>query len=524
MSAKILNVDDYLPGRYARTRVLRDAGFEVVEAGTGEEALRAVREHHPDLVLLDYNLPDMTGVDVCREIKTTPEGQAMPVLQISATSHAVEVKVEAMNVGADTYLSEPIPPVELVAHVRAALRWRWAEERLRESNARIAALYEEAQRANRAKDEFLAVLSHELRTPLNAMLGWLQLLRGDRLAEAQRTQAIATIERNAYAQGRLIEDLLDVSRIVTGQLVVASETVDLVPVLRTALETVHPQADAKGLALVEQIAEPRALVLGDAARLQQVTVNLLGNAVKFTDAGTVTLALRRRDGRIVVEVTDTGAGIDTEFLPHVFDHFRQADSSIARPHGGLGIGLAISRYLVEAHRGTLTGHSAGPGRGSTFAFDLPEVASRRAAEDRGDSAQRAEVDDADQPLAGMRVLLVEDDHDSREMMMLMLEQVGAAVDTAANAAAALKVLDRGPAPDVMLADVGLPHMDGHALMREVRRRGVSLPAVALTGYAAAADRDQALAAGFDDHLGKPVAPEAVIDVLRRVRRRNPSQA
>ncbi|MGE5814088.1 MAG: response regulator, partial [Acidobacteriota bacterium] len=302
----ILNVDDYLPGRYARSRVLREAGFNVIEAANGEEALRLVRERMPDVVLLDNNLPDISGMEVCRLIKAAPETEAIPVLQLSATSRALEAKIEAMSKGADTYLTEPIAPAELVAHVRAALRWRQAEEGLRESNTRIAALYDEARLANQAKDDFLALLSHEMRTPLNAMFGWIQLLRGGRLSETQRVHAIETIERSAAAQARLIEDLLDVSRIVSGQLSISSEPVDLVPVVRAAIDSVRPQVQNKGLTLRAELPDGSACVNGDAARLQQITTNLLSNAIKFTEKGTITASLACRDGRVRLEVRDTG--------------------------------------------------------------------------------------------------------------------------------------------------------------------------------------------------------------------------
>jgi signal transduction histidine kinase len=509
--ATVLNVDDYLPGRYARSRVLRDAGFTVLEAASGEEALRLVATRRPDVVLLDYNLPDMTGVEVCRQIKQAPETSWMPVLQISATSKSVEHKVEAMNEGADTYLTEPIAPAELVAHVNAALRYRWAEERLRESNQRIAALYEEAQRANRAKDDFLAVLSHELRTPLNAMLGWLQLLHGERLGEEQRRSALEIIERNAHAQARLIEDLLDVSRIVSGQLSIASKTVDLVSIVRNAAHTVAPAAAEKDVELALELDADRLWVNGDAPRLQQVVVNLLSNAVKFTDRGRVVVSLQRRDDGAVVEVRDSGIGIVPEFLPYVFDRFKQADSSKTRPHGGLGIGLAIARYLVEAHGGRITAHSDGYGKGAVFAFELPEALQET--EIAVDSAV-ATTGQSAQALAGLQIVLVEDDADSREMMMLLLEQSGATVVPAANAKAAIDAI-AARVPDVLVADVGLPHMDGYAMLRELRSRGLVMPAVALTGYTSEADRLQALNAGFTHHLGKPVIPEELIDALAR---------
>ncbi len=515
-TAIVLNVDDYLPGRYARSRVLRDAGFTVLEAASGSEALRLVRDRRPDVILLDQNLPDMLGIEVCRRIKEDPGTEAIPVLQVSATAHALETKVQAMAMGADTYLAEPLAPAELVAHVKAALRWRRAEEGLRESNARMAALYEEAQRANKAKDEFLAILSHELRTPLNAMFGWIQLLRGGKLDAAQQLQAVEIIERNVNAQARLIEDLLDVSRIISGQMVVASKPVNLVTVVREAVQTVGPAANAKGLGVECDLAEPELFVSGDRARLQQVTVNLLSNAIKFSENGTVVVSLRRRDGRIIMEVRDTGAGIDPAFLPYVFDRFRQADSSRTRSHGGLGLGLAITRHIVEAHGGRIAAASPGPGLGSTFAVDLPA-----AKEDVVAAAARntpAAIPDADRPLEGVRLLLVEDDADSREMMTLLLEHAGAQVTPAVNAIAALMKLDELQ-HDIVVADVGLPQMDGYTLMRTIRDKGFTMPAVALTGYASAEDRQQALEAGFDDHLGKPVSPDMLVQVLGSVIRR-----
>jgi signal transduction histidine kinase len=518
--ATILNVDDYLPGRYARSRVLRDAGFNVIEAASGEEALRLVRERLPDVVLLDNNLPDIPGMDVCRLIKAAPETEAIPVLQLSATSRALETKIEAMSKGADTYLTEPIAPAELVAHVRAALRWRQAEEGLRESNTRIAALYEEARLANQAKDDFLALLSHELRTPLNAMFGWIQLLRSGRLTPEQREHGLETIERSANAQARLIEDLLDVSRIVSGQLSISSEPVNLVPIVRAALESVRPQVEAKGMTLRTELPDGEACVNGDPSRLQQITTNLLSNAIKFTEKGTITATLSCRDGRVRLEVRDTGVGIDPEFVPFVFDRFRQADSSKTRPHGGLGLGLAIARHLVEAHGGRITVESGGHGMGTIFAVDLPQLDAENA---RHGPDASVEEHATDRPLGGVKLLLVEDDEDSREMMTMLLEHSGANVITARHAMMALEMLEREPV-DVMLADVGLPQMDGYALVGRIRSNGLTIPAVALTGYASASDRAQAIEAGFNDHLGKPVSPDELVKVLARVARSRPAGA
>lgn len=510
LPATILNVDDYPPGRYARSRVLREAGFRVIEAGSGQEALDLIDREQPDVVLLDHHLPDMTGLDVCRRIKEKPATASLPVLQLSATAKTVELKVEAINVGADTYLIEPIAPAELVAHVNAALRYRRAEERLRESNQRIEALYDEARQANRAKDEFLAILSHELRTPLNAMLGWLQLLRGGRLDAAHRDNALDIIERNAMAQARLIEDLIDVSRIVSGHLLIHSKRIDVVPIVHSAVSVVAPAARAKGVSIDLQVECERVMVDGDAVRLQQVTVNLLSNAVKFTEQGSVTVSLRCDQRCVVLEVRDTGIGIDPSFLPQVFDRFRQADSSRTRPHGGLGLGLAISRHLVEAHGGRVTAASEGRGRGAIFTVELPSVQElEEVPQERVPAASLG-----DRPLAGQRVLLVEDDADSREMMTLLLQHCGATVIPAASALAALEQVAN--APDLIVADVGLPTMDGYEMLREMRRRGVRSRALALTGYASADDRAQALEAGFDEHLGKPVTPEQLIEALSRL--------
>jgi CheY-like chemotaxis protein len=262
------------------------------------------------------------------------------------------------------------------------------------------------------------------------------------------------------------------------------------------------------------IAQEKACVNGDATRLQQIASNLLSNAIKFTEKGTITVSLSSRDGRVRLEVRDTGAGIDAGFLPFVFDRFRQADSSRTRPHGGLGLGLAISRHLVEAHGGRITADSAGRGMGTAFAVELPELDSTVP---ESESSSRAAVYRTERPLEGLRLLLVEDDEDSREMMTMLLEHSGAEVRSARNAPVALEALTDDPA-DVVIADVGLPQMDGYAFVRAMRARGMTVPAVALTGYASAADRAQAIEAGFNDHLGKPVVPEELVQVITRAAR------
>ncbi|MGE3704631.1 MAG: ATP-binding protein [Vicinamibacterales bacterium] len=381
-----------------------------------------------------------------------------------------------------------------------------------------ARLYESAQNArrvaedaNRSKDEFLSIVSHELRTPLNAMLGWASLLRSGKLEASRTTRAIDAIFTNATRQAHLIEELLDVSRIVAGRAPIDPEPVDLGENIRGAVEAVMPLADAKGLVVhLEPIA--RVSVWADPRRLEQVFLNLLSNAVKFTPAGgRVTIAMEADDGSASVRVTDTGDGMEAAFLPHVFERFRQADSTMARSVGGLGLGLFIARRLVEAHGGWIRADSDGPGRGSTFTVSLPKLSATRATgepksalgRDRGDRT------DAAPHLAGIRVLLVDDEPDAREVMASALEACGATVLAAASAADALATLGRTPV-DVLLSDLAMPGKDGYELIREIRSLSpapyASVPAAAVTASARDDERQRALMAGFQVHLPKPVRP------------------
>jgi PAS domain S-box-containing protein len=489
----ILNVDDYPPGLYSRSRILRQAGFEVREALTGRDALQLAATERPDLVLLDVNLPDMSGPEVCRRLKADPATSSVLVMHLSASSVRDSDRVRGLELGADGYLVEPVEPDELIASIHALLRVRRAEERVRQAvhewqttfdalhdgvclldrdgrmvrcnrtasrllgktaeeligslcDDVIAAAFADAERALfsrmletarrestelavgsrwievitdpvvdatgalsgavvilsdvtarkqaelehadllrreraardeaeaaiRAMDDFLAMLSHELRTPLNAMMGWLRVLRltGD-LDEADRVRALETIERNAEAQARLIEDLLDVSRIIAGTLRLDIGPVDLTAVVADTLNLVRPLAQAKGIVL-ESAFVPETRISGDESRLRQVVANLLSNAIKFTaSGGRVAVSLERRDARVQISVQDTGMGIATDFLPHVFDRLRQAGSTTTRGQGGLGLSLAIVRHLVELHGGAVRADSPGPGRGAIFTVTLP---------------------------------------------------------------------------------------------------------------------------------------------------------
>jgi signal transduction histidine kinase/DNA-binding response OmpR family regulator len=378
----------------------------------------------------------------------------------------------------------------------------------------------EADRAGRLKDEFLATISHELRTPLNSILGWARLMLRPGAKPETFGEGIRVIERNAKVQAQLISDLLDVNRIVSGKLLLELADVSLNDVAASALETVQPTARERRVAIETDLGRDLPPVRGDSARLQQVIWNLLSNAIKFTpDGGRVRLATRARDGFIELEVSDTGQGIDPDFLPNVFDRFRQADGSITRQHGGLGLGLAIVKQLVEMHGGSVSANSEGPCRGATFAFRLPSQPAAR-------MAGSAPVDSplARDSLQGVRVLLVDDQGDALEFTRRLLEEHGAEVATATRAEEALALLRSpgAPPPGLLVSDIGMPGMDGYELLRTVRMElGLGpdrLPAVAVTAYAREDDRLEAHAVGYQMHLTKPFQPDrliAAVEVLVR---------
>jgi signal transduction histidine kinase/ActR/RegA family two-component response regulator len=373
----------------------------------------------------------------------------------------------------------------------------------------------EAEAANREKDEFLATMSHELRTPLNAILGWSAIMRTGAIDEPTRRTGLEIIERNARAQARIIEDLLDVSRIVSGKLLLESAPVDLRGVIDSALGSINLAAEAKQIEIRRHIKSQPVVVTGDAARLHQVVSNLLTNAIKFTErGGWVAVRLDQGTNSARISVADNGQGISEAFLPHVFERFRQADQTATRTHGGLGLGLSIVRHIVLLHGGDVHAASAGPGLGSTFTIELPlitgAVPDARAA--NGDGADR----DA-QALGGLRLLIVEDDVDARDLLVHLLEQAGASVAAAGSAADALGMLD-ALRLDLVISDIGMPGQDGYQLIEEIRSSGgvnASVPALAVTAYAGAQDRARALAAGFQGHVGKPVKTEELLAAIRR---------
>ena len=383
-----------------------------------------------------------------------------------------------------------------------------------------ARLYKRAQEVNLAKDEFLATLSHELRTPLTAILGWVHILRATQQDGEGARHGLEVIERNAEAQHQLIRDLLDVSRIITGKLRLDTKQIELAPVVEAAIDSVRQAADAKNIRLGTEFNEETDLVTGDPDRLQQVIWNLLSNAIKFTPkGGNVGVSVGREGSDVCIRVSDTGQGIPSAFLPHVFERFRQFDGSTTREHGGLGLGLAIVRHLVEQHGGHVSAESAGEQRGSTFTVSLPVAAvNARLVSDEGvePHSSKRTSDVGESALGGVRVLIVDDQPDARELLALVLGQAGAEVLTAATAAGALELLERDDV-GVLVSDVGMPGEDGYSLVGRVRAltdgRSARIPAVALTAYASDEDRQCALDAGFDAHVIKPVEPAVLVSVI-----------
>ncbi|MBD1846030.1 PAS domain-containing protein [Cyanobacteria bacterium FACHB-63] len=375
---------------------------------------------------------------------------------------------------------------------------------------------EAAEQANRLKDEFLAVLSHELRTPLNPILGWIRLLQNGRLDPARTAEALNTIERNAKLQTQLIDDLLDISRIMRGKLILNRYPVKIASVIQAAAETIRLTAEDKRITFDLQFDRQDYLVSGDAGRLQQVFWNLLSNAVKFTpEGGRVAIHLTQIEHQAQVQITDTGIGIRPDFLPYLFEHFRQEDGSITRKFGGLGLGLAIARQIMELHSGTIFAESKGENQGATFTVRLPLLP--QVSEEAVASTLTPPTTDV--PLSGIRAMIVDDNADTREFLTFLLETNGANVITVCSALEALILVGQAP-PDILLSDIGMPEMTGYEFIRAVRAAKIAIPAIALTAYAKEFDRQQALESGFQQHLAKPIQPEALVAAVLELVQQN----
>jgi signal transduction histidine kinase len=539
----ILIVEDN-PGDARLVReALRDAELSVLDSGGGfritevprvADAIAALGRGDVDLVLLDLALPDSEGFSTFERVRDA--GPDVPIVVFTRLDDA-SIATRAMRSGAQDYLPKSQLDAEsLLRSVRYATERKQADrDRAALQREQVARAEAEAQRskleqahqraeeANRAKDEFLATVSHELRTPLNAILGWTRLLQGGQLPEDKRAAALEAIERNGRSQAQLIDDILDVARIISGKLRVDFREVDPEAIVAAAVDVVRPTAGAKSVELVVKRAGEKSGILGDPDRLQQIVWNLLTNALKFTPAGgRVEASIAHRGDSVVIEVSDTGQGIAAEFLPHVFERFRQADSAPSRTHGGLGLGLAIVRHLVDLHGGAVDVRSAGLGLGSTFTVRLPSRPPVAAHPPDGTaqtpSGTRLQAP-PDQRLEGLRVVVVEDDDDAREVVAMALEQHGAVVAKVSTAAAALDELRR-ERPDVLVSDIGLPREDGYALIAKVRAGladgAVDVPAVALTAYARAEDAQKAIAAGFQVHAVKPLDLDALVLLVARL--------
>jgi len=463
--------------------------------------------------LLERAARDSRHLELMREL----DPRSMMAVPLTSRDRAIGVIAFVSSDPRRPFSADDLPLAEGVAR-RAALAV---------DNAR---LYQQAQEANRLKDEFLATLSHELRTPLNAILGWSQLLLDAPLDAPTSRRAIEAVNRNAQAQRQLIDEVLDVSRIMSGKLALNMAAVDLASLLDKAFDSVRPAAEAKRIELVPLVAASLPSAFGDPDRLQQVLWNLLSNAVKFTPAGgRVEVRLDRHDSQIRLSVSDNGVGISPDFLPRLFERFAQVDSSTRRQHGGLGLGLALVRHLVELHGGTVSAESAGPGLGATFTVLLPVRAVDRPPEPVSRETRPGPHAPfvSGERLSGLLVLVVDDEADARDLVETELRQSGADVVTAASAAEGLGRLEERQ-PDVIIADIGMPGEDGYDFIRKVRElppdEGGATPAAALTAYGGAGDRLRALAAGYHLHIPKPVLPEELIEVvaaLARGRRRDP---
>jgi hypothetical protein len=520
MPIDILLIDDNADDRELARRALMHALPEarIAEAETlAEFETQLAREF--DCVITDFRLGWSDGLTVLRRLRERHPEQ--PVIMFTNTG-SEEVCAEGMKAGLSDYLvKRRLEFARLPLAVRSAVSLAAARAELRERERHIEDLLErerfardEAVRASHLKDEFLATVSHELRTPLSAILGWSHLLQMGRLTRQQEKEAYTVIERNARAQAKLIDDILDVSRIVSGTLRIDLGPIDLLAALRSALDAARPLAAGKTISLTSVLDPAPPPIRGDAARLEQVMLNLLTNAIKFTpDGGSVQMTLDRYASWVRITVQDNGAGIEPAVLPHIFDRFWQGESGPTRRHGGLGIGLSVVKSLVEIHGGTVQAASPGPGQGSAFTVMLPVAVMRE--QDVSGFEREASAKARHHELRGVRVLAVDDDPDTVAVISRVLSAYGAQVATAHNAEAAIRLLGAEPF-DVLLSDIGMPGEDGYHLIgrvRELEKPRGDIPAASVTAFARGRDRERALMAGFDAHLTKPVEPGELIAVV-----------
>ena len=521
--ARLLVVDDEESLRITTAAIFEKEGYIVDTASSGDEAIDLLSKTDYDLVLTDLHMEGGDGLTVLNQIKR----QAPLTISVVLTGFAsVESAIAALQEGAYDYLIKPCDIESMkhtirrgVEHRRLMLAEQKArtdlqqlnrdlEQRIEERTAELTRLNAELAEANRAKDVFLATLSHELRTPLTPVVGWIKLLRSGTLDEKSVSQALDAIERNAWLQSRLIDDLLDTSRIATGKLHFEPKPTDLNVVVKAAVDTVRNSAVLRNIDLSLTLHPVSLVVMGEPVRLQQIAWNLISNAIKFTDpGGKVSVTTGLNGTQAYITVVDTGIGIPAEFLPHVFDRFRQADGSTSRRHGGLGLGLAIADALAKMHSGRLEAHSDGEGQGAIFTLRVEVVSAG--------SVVAEVVDKKVHSLKGLDVLIVEDSEDTLLLLSTIFRREGANVTTAASASEALQsaVMKR---PHIIVSDIGMPDTDGYQLLEQLRvLPGLrDVPAIAISGYASEEDRERALSVGYLALVPKPVDVDTLFTLIQ----------
>jgi signal transduction histidine kinase len=538
----ILLVDDNPGNLSSLETILHAPDRNMVRASSGNEALKFLLNKDAAVILMDVQMPIIDGLETAAIIRERERTRNVPIIFLTAYDSAGDTRViKGYALGAVDYITKPIDPEALKSKVAVFVELYRKTEQIKQLyddlQCHAAALEQEitdrkqaekeraemleraqkaqanAEEANRLKDEFLATVSHELRAPLTAMLGWVLLIRSERLDKESKERALETVERNARAQKKLVDDLLDVSSIGAGNFSLEIEPTDLAPIIERSVESVRPEAEAKGVRLLRDLDQTVHMFEIDPNRFQQVIGNLVQNAVKFTPAGgAVEVRLRFIKGQAEIEVIDTGVGIAPEFLPFVFDRFRQANGGITRKHGGLGLGLAIVRSLVEMHGGTVGVESAGEGQGSTFKITLPPPIPEELphkASPMDDLRQETFKPVSPPKLSGLRVLVVDDQADMRDLLSTILRTEDAEVRTAGGIEEAMMIIPAWNL-DIMVCDIAMPGGSGYELIKRVRESGCDTPAIAITARAGIEDQATSLAAGFQMHLPKPIEPHELV--------------
>ena len=530
---QLLVVDDEESLRITTAAILEKEGYLVDTASSGDEAITLLEQKDYDLVLTDLHMEGGDGLSVLNEIR---RHSPLTISVVLTGFASVESAIAALQEGAYDYLVKPCDIDSMkhtirrgVEHRRLMLAEQKArndleqlnldlERRIVERTAELTRLNAELAEANRAKDVFLATLSHELRTPLTPVVGWIKLLRSGNLDEKSVAQALDAIERNAWLQSKLIDDLLDTSRIATGKLHFEPKPTDLNVITKAAIDTVRASAASRNIDLSVTLWPSTLVVMGEPVRLQQIAWNLISNAIKFTEpGGKVTVTTQNEGPQARLIVSDTGIGIDPEFLPHVFDRFKQADGSTSRRHGGLGLGLAIADALAKMHGGKILAESEGTGKGASFTLHVELATAEHVAPEKAPEKIHA--------LSGLDVLIVEDSEDTLTLLSAVFSREGANVTTATSAAEALE-LAVNKRPAVIISDIGMPDVDGYQLLEQLKvLPGMDdVPAIAISGYASDEDRERALDTGYRALVAKPIDVDELFDLIHELNLPQPSSA